>query len=66
MTGVPRHGLHLEPVFWRISAFDAAWLVVAGGVEDEFADELAGVAVEDVDVEVVDEDGDFGAGAPSS
>ena len=35
-----------------------------GGVEDEFADELAGVAVEDADVAVVDEDGDFGA-APS-
>jgi hypothetical protein len=63
LTGVPRHGLHLLPVFGAVSAFDAAWLVVAGGVEDEFADELAGVAVEDADVAVVDEDGDFGAGA---
>jgi hypothetical protein len=36
---------------------------VAGGVEDEFADELAGVVVEHADVEVVDEDGDFGAAA---
>jgi hypothetical protein len=38
-------------------------LVVAGGVEDEFADELAAVALEDADVEVVDEDYDIGAGA---
>jgi hypothetical protein len=37
LTGVPRHGLHREPVFRRVSAFEAAWLVVAGrsaGVED--------------------------------
>jgi hypothetical protein len=32
--------------------FDAAGLVVTGGVEDEFADQLAAVLVED---------GDFGA-----
>ena len=61
LTGVPGHGLHLEPVFGAVSAFDAAWLVVAGGVWDEFADQLAGVAVDDVDVEVVDQDDDFGA-----
>jgi hypothetical protein len=38
-------------------------LVVAGGVEDEFAEQCSGVAVEHADVEVVDEYGDFGAGA---
>ena len=32
LTGVPRHGLHLLPVFGAVSAFDAAGLVVAGGV----------------------------------
>jgi hypothetical protein len=36
-------------------------LVVAGGVKGEFADELAGVVVEDSDVTVVDEHGDVGA-----
>jgi len=35
-------------------------LVVAGGVEDEFADQGSDVAVEHADVEVVDEHGDFG------
>jgi hypothetical protein len=44
--------------FRGVSAFDAAWLVVAIGVEDQFADEVAGVAVDDTDVAVVDEDGD--------
>jgi hypothetical protein len=38
-------------------------LVVADGVEDEFADDCSGVAVQDVDVTVVDEHGDFGSGA---
>jgi hypothetical protein len=38
-------------------------LVVAGGVEDEFADECSAGAVEHADVEVVDEDDDVGAGA---
>jgi hypothetical protein len=37
-----------------------------GGVEDEFADEVAGVAVDDADVEVVDEQGDRGAGEPDA
>src|SRR5260370_21846047 len=36
LTGVPRHGFHLRPVFGAVSAFDAAGLVVAGGVDDEF------------------------------
>ena len=61
MTDVPRHHLHLDPVFGRVSAFDAAGLVVAGGVEDQFADECSGVAVQDADVEVVDQDDDFGS-----
>ena len=47
----------------EFSAFDAAWVVVAGGVEDQFADECSGVVVQDADVEVIDKDGDFGAAA---
>ena len=35
---------------------------VAAGVQDQLADELAGGAVEDFDVEVVDEHGDSGSG----
>ena len=37
-------------------------MVVAGGVEGEFADQVAGVAVDDADVQVVGEQGDRGAG----
>ena len=37
-------------------------MVIAGLVEGQFADELAGVVVDDADVEVVDEQGDGGAG----
>jgi hypothetical protein len=37
-------------------------LEVPGGVEGELAEELAGVAVDDPDVQVVDEQGDRGAG----
>jgi len=44
-----------------VSGFYAAWLVVAGGVECEFADEFSAVAGQDADVEVVDEDEDVGA-----
>jgi hypothetical protein len=40
-------------------------LVVLAGVEGEFADAFT-VAVDDSDVEVVDEDGDFGAGVGSA
>ena len=36
-------------------------LVVAGGVEDEFAEELAGGGVDDSDVEVLDEQDDVGS-----
>jgi hypothetical protein len=43
----------------------SAWLVVAGGVEGELAEDLAGGLVDDADVEVVDEheDGLAGVGA---
>lgn len=37
-------------------------MVVAGGVEDQLADQLAGVVVDDADVEVVNEQDDAGAG----
>jgi hypothetical protein len=37
-----------------VSGFYSSWLLVAGGVECEFADALSGVAVEDSAVEVVD------------
>ena len=36
-------------------------MVVAGGVEDEFADQCSGVVVEHADVEVDDEHDDVGA-----
>ena len=36
-------------------------MVVAGGVDGEFADDLAGVGVDDGDVVVVDEHGDAGS-----
>ncbi|MBA3265496.1 MAG: hypothetical protein H0T14_03870 [Nocardioidaceae bacterium] len=41
------------------------WLVVAGGVEDEFADEVA-VFGDDPDVELVYEHEDFGPGPGAS
>ena len=46
----------------------AEWLVVAGWVDDKFADELAGGGVDDADVQVLDQHQDrgpgvFGAGA---
>ena len=39
---------------------------VAGGVEDEFAEEFSGVAFDDADVQVVDEQGDGGCGEASA
>ena len=33
----------------------AEWLVVAGGVDDELADEFAGGGVDDADVQVLDQ-----------
>src|SRR5215207_4072526 len=47
--------------FLRWSGWEASGLVVPGGVEDELADQLAGVASDDSDVQVVDEQGDVGA-----
>jgi len=57
------YNLFWASFFGQVSALDAAGLVVAGRVEDEFADQCSSVAVEDADLEVVDEDGDFGAAA---
>ena len=56
----------LSVLFGRWSGRDFAGLVVAGGVQDEFAEELAGVAVDDSDMQVVDEQGDRGAGAAAA
>ena len=39
---------------------------VARGVQHQFADQLSGVALDDPDVEVVDEQGDLGAGEASA
>ena len=41
-------------------------LVVAAGVEDEFAEEFAGGGVDDADVEVLDDEDDAGSGVGSS
>ena len=41
-------------------------LVVAGGVECEFAEDLAGGGVDDGDVEVLDQEPDVGSGVGSS
>jgi hypothetical protein len=41
-------------------------LVVPAGVQDQFADQLTGVAVDDADVQVVDEQADRGAGEPGA
>ena len=50
----------------RVSGFTAGWpssgLVVAVGVEDELAEQLAGGGVDDADVQVLDEEQDAGAG----
>ena len=48
------------------SGWDAAGLEVSGGVEGELAEELAGVPVDDLDVQVVDEEGDRGAGVQAA
>ena len=52
VSGDPGH------VSWEIvdSLGLVEWLVVAGGVEGEFADELAGVCVDDADVLIGDEE----------
>jgi hypothetical protein len=41
-------------------------LVALGGVEDEFAQELAGGGVDDADVAVLDQDDDAGSGVGSA
>jgi hypothetical protein len=43
------------------AAFGAGWLVAAGGVECEGADDFAGGGMDDADVEFVDEQDDWGA-----
>src|SRR5215207_3056651 len=52
--------------FLRWSRWEASGLVVPGGVEDELADQLAGVAADDADVQVVDEQSDVGAAGGSA
>src|SRR5690349_8797056 len=44
----------------------AGGLVVAGGVEDQFAEEFAGGGVDDADVQVVGEQQDVGSGVGSA
>ena len=48
---------------WSAASFwFAGGLVVAGGVEGQFAEELAGGGVDDADVQVADEQQDAGSG----
>jgi hypothetical protein len=61
------HRNDLEPLtgsgsFWLGGGRTAQWLVVAGRVDGELADECAGGGVDDPDVQVVDEHEDCGAG----
>ena len=42
--------------FWGGAGWFSGGLVVAAGVEDQFAEEFAGGGVDDADVEVVDEE----------
>ena len=44
------------------AGWSAGGLVVAGGVEDEFAEDLAGDGVHDGDAEVLDQESDVGSG----
>ena len=48
------------------AGWSAGGLVVAGGVEDEFAEEFAGGGVDDADVQVLDEEQDVGSGVGSA
>jgi hypothetical protein len=41
-------------------------LVVAGGIDSEFAEQFAGDGVDDSDVEVLDEQDDVGSGVGSA
>jgi len=49
-----------------LSRFGVLGLVVAGGVEGQFAQEFAGGGVDDSDVEVLDEHDHVGSGVGSS
>ena len=48
------------------AGWSAGGLVALGGVELEFAEELAGGGVDDPDAEVVDQDEDAGSGVGSA
>ena len=48
------------------AGFSAGGLVVAGGVEGQLAQDLAGGGVDDADVEVLDEEQDVGSGVGSA
>ncbi|GAA4748845.1 hypothetical protein GCM10023328_34170 [Modestobacter marinus] len=48
------------------SGWSAGGLVVAGGVEGEFAEEFAGGGVDDADVQVLDQEQDVGSGVGSA
>ena len=48
------------------AGWQPAGLVVPAGVQDQFAHQLTGVAVDDADVQVVDEQADRGAGEPGA
>src|SRR5262245_64656228 len=63
----PLSGFGLFRFSWSVGAagpasFRSGGLVAAFGVEGQLADDLAGGGVDDADVEVVDEEGDRGAG----
>jgi hypothetical protein len=51
---------------FRAGLADASGLVIDGGVEDQFADDLAGGAVDDADVEAVNQHQDGGSGVGSA
>jgi hypothetical protein len=67
MCDVSRHRGHREPASGaRCFLWPAGWaaggLVVPGRVEGEFAQEFAGVGVDDADVQVLDQEQDAGSG----
>jgi len=65
MCHVARHRKHLNLRFGGFLVFFVLWLVVAGGIKGEVAEEFSGVGVDDADVEVVDEHDDVGSGVGS-
>ena len=65
--GVSGHRNDPEPLsgsgsFWLGAGWAAEWLVVAGRVDGQFADEVAGGGVDDPDVQVLDEHEDGSPG----